>query len=246
MLQIKELTITYKKDLRKLISGLSFVLNPGDKAAIIGEEGNGKSTLIKLLYDEKLVEDYVEYSGEILRNNSVIGYLQQELEQSDKEMTIYESMTQEAGFYEAEGKELSGMANRMGIPPDLLYSCQKVDTLSGGEKVKLQMIRILCKRPDILLLDEPSNDIDLETLEWKELFCSFPMMKPCWRGRRTGSSIWSCSRKRKKQNIPSVILDMGNTSAPDSNNWQNRNSWQKMRGVNTRHSRTGFAVSSKK
>ena len=170
MLQIKELTITYKKDLRKLISGLSFVLNPGDKAAIIGEEGNGKSTLIKLLYDEKLVEDYVEYSGEILRNNSVIGYLQQELEQSDKEMTIYEFMTQEAGFYEAEGKELSGMANRMGIPPDLLYSCQKVDTLSGGEKVKLQMIRILCKRPDILLLDEPSNDIDLETLEWLEQF----------------------------------------------------------------------------
>ncbi len=51
MLQIKELTITYKKDLRNLISGLSFVLNPGDKAAIIGEEGNGKSTLMKLLYD---------------------------------------------------------------------------------------------------------------------------------------------------------------------------------------------------
>lgn len=170
MLQIKELTITYKKDLRKLVSGLSFVLNPGDKAAIIGEEGNGKSTLMKLLYDEKLVEDYVEYSGEILRNNSVIGYLQQELEQSDKEMTIYEFMTQEAGFYEMEGKELAGMANRVGIPLDLLYSYQKVDTLSGGEKVKLQMIRLLCKRPDILLLDEPSNDIDLETLEWLEQF----------------------------------------------------------------------------
>mgnify|MGYP001134229633 FL=1 len=170
MLQIKELTITYKKDLRKLISGLSFVLNPGDKAAIIGEEGNGKSTLMKLLYEEKLVEDYVEYSGEILRNNSVLGYLQQELDQPDKEMSIYEFMTQEAGFYEMEGKELAGMANRVGIPPDLLYSCQKVDTLSGGEKVKLQMIRLLCKRPDILLLDEPSNDIDLETLEWLEQF----------------------------------------------------------------------------
>lgn len=170
MLQIKELTITYKKDLRNLISGLSFVLNPGDKAAIIGEEGNGKSTLMKLLYDEKLVEDYVESSGEILRNNSVLGYLQQELDQTDKEMSIYEFMTQEAGFYEMEGKELAGMANRIGIPPDLLYSCQKVDTLSGGEKVKLQMIRILCKRPDILLLDEPSNDIDLETLEWLEQF----------------------------------------------------------------------------
>lgn len=170
MLQIKELTITYKKDLRNLISGLSFVLNPGDKAAIIGEEGNGKSTLMKLLYDERLVENYAEYSGEILRNNSVLGYLQQELEQPEKEMSIYEFMTQEAGFYEMEGKELAGMANRVGLPPDLLYSFQKVDTLSGGEKVKLQIIRLLCKRPDTLLLDEPSNDIDLETLEWLEQF----------------------------------------------------------------------------
>ena len=170
MLQIKELTITYKRDLRNLISGLSFVLNPGDKAAIIGEEGNGKSTLMKLLYDERLVEDYAEYSGEILRNNSVLGYLQQELEQPEKEMSIYEFMTQEADFYEMEGKELAGMANRVGLPPDLLYSCQKVDTLSGGETVKLQMIRLLCKRPDTLLLDEPSNDIDLETLEWLEQF----------------------------------------------------------------------------
>lgn len=170
MLQIKELTITYKKDLRNLISGLSFVLNPGDKAAIIGEEGNGKSTLMKMLYDERLVEDYAEYSGEILRNNSVLGYLQQELEQPEKVMSIYEFMTQETGFYEMEGKELAGMANRVGLPPDLLYSCQKVDTLSGGEKVKLQMIRLLCKRPDTLLLDEPSNDIDLETLEWLEQF----------------------------------------------------------------------------
>ncbi len=170
MLQIKELTITYKRDLRNLISGLSFVLNPGDKAAIIGEEGNGKSTLMKLLYDERLVEDYAEYSGEILRNNSVLGYLQQELEQPEKEMSIYKFMTQEAGFYEMEGKELAGMANRVGLPPDLLYSCQKVDTLSGGETVKLQMIRLLCKRPDTLLLDEPSNDIDLETLEWLEQF----------------------------------------------------------------------------
>ena len=156
--------------MRNLISGLSFVLNPGDKAAIIGEEGNGKSTLMKLLYDERLVENYAEYSGEILRNNSVLGYLQQELEQPEKEMSIYEFMTQEAGFYEMEGKELAGMANRVGLPPDLLYSCQKVDTLSGGEKVKLQMIRLLCKRPDTLLLDEPSNDIDLETLEWLEQF----------------------------------------------------------------------------
>jgi ATPase subunit of ABC transporter with duplicated ATPase domains len=215
MLQIKELTITYKKDLRTLISGLSFVLNPGDKAAIIGEEGNGKSTLMKLLYDERLVEDYAEYSGEILRNNSVLGYLQQELDQPEKEMSIYEFMIQEAGFYEMEGKELAGMANRVGLPPDLLYSCQKVDTLSGGEKVKLQMIRLLCKRPDTLLLDEPSNDIDLETLEWLEQFVLQ------WEGavlfishdetllERTANRIFHLELLKKKKEAKHTICNTG-------------------------------------
>ena len=71
MLQIKNLNIYHKKDLHSLTKDLSFVLNDGDKAAIIGEEGNGKSTLLKLIYNAELVEDYVEYSGEILKNHTV-------------------------------------------------------------------------------------------------------------------------------------------------------------------------------
>ena len=63
MLQIKNLTITHKKDLRELIRGLSFTLNAGDKIAVIGEEGNGKSTLLKLIFDERLTEGYAEYTG---------------------------------------------------------------------------------------------------------------------------------------------------------------------------------------
>ena len=51
MLQIQNLTITHKKDLRELVRDFSFCLNPGDRAALIGEEGNGKSTLLKLIYD---------------------------------------------------------------------------------------------------------------------------------------------------------------------------------------------------
>ena len=80
MLQVKNVSITYKKDLRELVSELSFVLNDGDKCAIIGEEGNGKSTLLKLIYDETLVAGYADYSGEIILNRSIQGYLGQELE----------------------------------------------------------------------------------------------------------------------------------------------------------------------
>ena len=65
---------------------------------------------------------------------------------------------------------MAGLAGKLGLSVEMLYSDQRVGTLSGGEKVKLQIIRILCRRPDVLLLDEPSNDIDLETLEWLERF----------------------------------------------------------------------------
>lgn len=170
MLQLKDVSITYKKDLRMLISGLSLVLNPGDKAALIGEEGNGKSTLMKLIYNEDLVEDYIDFSGEIIRNGCVSGYLKQELDSRDKGRSVYEFMGEEPAFYDMAGRELAEWADKLGLPVELLYSDQRVGTLSGGEKVKLQMVRILCRRPDLLLLDEPSNDIDLETLEWLEKF----------------------------------------------------------------------------
>ena len=90
MLQVKNLNIYHKKDLRPLASDLSFTLNRGDKAAIIGEEGNGKSTLLKLLWDPDLVEDYIEYDGEILKNQEVCGYLPQELDPGERQKTVYE------------------------------------------------------------------------------------------------------------------------------------------------------------
>ena len=70
MLQIKNLSVTHKKDLRPLLENFSFSLNAGDKAVIISEEGNGKSTLLKLIYDPGLVEGYAEYTGEILTGST--------------------------------------------------------------------------------------------------------------------------------------------------------------------------------
>lgn len=79
MLQIKNLSITHKKDLRVILNDFSCVLNDGDKAVIIGEEGNGKSTLLKWIYDEKLVDDYCETEGELIQTKERIAYLPQEL-----------------------------------------------------------------------------------------------------------------------------------------------------------------------
>lgn len=179
MLQIKNLNIMHKYDLRTILKDFTFNLNEGDKAVIIGEEGNGKSTLMKIIYDDNLVSDYVEYTGEIFKNNMILGYLAQELSQKQKELTILEFCSELPTFYDLTPKELSGIASTLGIDLGIFYSDQCVGGLSGGEKVKLQLARILMQNPDVLLLDEPSNDIDIETLEYLEDFinsCKIPIL----------------------------------------------------------------------
>ena len=175
MLQLKKLNITHKKDLRTILQDFSLVLNDGDKAAIIGEEGNGKSTLLKWIYDPEMIESYAEGQGERIINKERLGYLPQELSEEDQDKTIYEFFSQEPLFLELTPKELSKFAGDFHLPADFFYENQKMDTLSGGEKIKAQMIRLLIAQPTVLLLDEPSNDIDLETLEWLEdMICRWP------------------------------------------------------------------------
>ena len=170
MLQVKNLTITHKKDNRVLLDKFNLVLNDGDKCAIIGEEGNGKSTLLKLIFDEELVDTYVDFSGEIIRNNSCIGYLAQELTLEEKAQTIYEFMCELPMFFELTPQELADAARKLKLTMELFYSEQKMGELSGGEKIKLQLARLMLMRPDVLLLDEPSNDLDIVSLHWLEKF----------------------------------------------------------------------------
>lgn len=168
MLQIKNLNLSHKKDLREILKDFSCVLNHGDKAVVIGEEGNGKSTLLKWIYSPNLIEEYIEASGERILNKERLGYLPQELSHQDKTKSVYEFFTEEPLFADLSPKELGKYANDFHIPPDFFYSDQKMETLSGGEKVKAQMLRLLIGQPTVLLLDEPSNDLDIETLEWLE------------------------------------------------------------------------------
>lgn len=170
MLQIKNLTITHKKDLRSIVQNFSLVLNDGDKAVMIGEEGNGKSTVLKWIYDPELIEDYAEGQGERIQNRERLGYLAQELPAEHKEKTLYEFFSEEPAFWEQTPKDLSKMAGEFGLSSEFFYGEQRLSTLSGGEKIKAQLLRLLMTEPTVLLLDEPSNDIDIETLEWLERF----------------------------------------------------------------------------
>ena len=78
MLELKNLNISLKKDGRQIISDFSFSLSGHDKAVIIGEEGNGKSTLLKYIYDPLLTDDYCECSGEVIKKGKLPLWLKEQ------------------------------------------------------------------------------------------------------------------------------------------------------------------------
>ncbi len=170
MFQIRHLTITHTRDLRTLIEDFSFVLHPGDKAVVIGEEGNGKSTLLKWLYDPALIEPYCQWSGETAGDPGPMGYLAQDLTAEEQSMPVRDFCAASPFFFDVTPKELSEIARRLRLPAEIFYADRLVGTLSGGERIKLQLARLLFAHPATLLLDEPSSDVDLPTLEWMEGF----------------------------------------------------------------------------
>ena len=105
-----------------------------------------------------------------MKKGLIIGYLAQELSAEDKEKTAYEFCSKESSFFDISPKELSRICSELNIDIEMLYSDQKLKSFSGGEKVKLQIACLMIKNPDVLLLDEPSNDIDIDTLKWLEKF----------------------------------------------------------------------------
>ena len=168
MLQIRNLFITYNKDLRVLINDFNITFNSGDKVAIIGEEGNGKSTLLKWIYDEKLIDDYASYSGEKIIQNEKLSYLPQELSNKEKQLTIYEYFLNEDMFLNTSSNELISIAYKLNIDNDIFYSDKRLNELSGGELIKIEIARILISKATVLLLDEPSNDLDIDSLIFLE------------------------------------------------------------------------------
>ena len=170
MLQINQLTLTHTYDLKDIVNNLNLVLNVGDKAVLIGEEGNGKSTLLKYIYNPKLVSDYIEAKGSVNSINESLAYLPQELPTEVGNQTIYDYFSNQEMFWQALPNELNQLARQFNLDDSIYYSDQLMKSLSGGEKVKLQLMALRLKKASILLLDEPSNDIDTNTLEVLEQF----------------------------------------------------------------------------
>lgn len=164
MLEINNLTIEVYD--RIIINNLSLVLNKKDKLAIIGEEGNGKSTLLKVIADKC---DYAKVRGIINCKEYKLGYLEQSLNIEDLNKSIFDYLFKDQNDYYNKINNLYKNMKLLNLDSEILDR-NKMETLSGGEKVKLGLLKILNDEPDILLLDEPTNDLDLQTLDWLEKF----------------------------------------------------------------------------
>lgn len=163
MFEVKNLTIVQND--KTIIENLSFTLNKNDKLAIIGEEGNGKSTLIKTLLG---ICDYATYTGSIVSHGYTIGYLAQSMESEHFNKSVFSYLFASENVYYEKISLFYKYLEMLQLKEEILK--QKLGTLSGGEKVKVGILKLLLLEVDIFFLDEPTNDLDMETLEWLEEF----------------------------------------------------------------------------
>lgn len=163
MIEIKNLSI--KVNDRYLVKDLSLNLNKNDKLAVIGEEGNGKSTLLKCIIG---ICNYAEVTGTINLNNNKIGYLEQHITESYKEQKVFDYLFISDNDYYNKINNLYKNLTILNIKDDILD--KRMNILSGGEKIKVAILKLLLDDNDALLLDEPTNDLDIETLIWLENF----------------------------------------------------------------------------
>ena len=175
MVEVRNLNIKLRNSDRYLLKNFNLILNNKDKAAIIGEEGNGKTTFIKSLISNKDILEYVDVEG-IINVPKNIGYLEQSLNELWLERELREfflkdnpDLNENYEIYD-DYKKTVEVFNSLRLDLDLLESERKISTFSGGEKVKFQLAKIMIKNPEFLILDEPTNDLDIETLEFLENF----------------------------------------------------------------------------
>lgn len=165
MLTVKNICIKKRRTDQPLIDDLSFTVNCGEKVAIIGSEGTGKSTLLKWLLNRNL--DYVIGKGEVYMDG-LISYVEQDITYSHYQKRV-EDFFYPSSLDRNYDLDVRKLCHEFSFDYASILS-REIQTLSGGEKVKVSLIRALMRTPDILLFDEPTNDLDFETVLFLENF----------------------------------------------------------------------------
>ncbi len=146
---------------RCLLDNFSYTFKKGDRIGIVGKNGIGKSTFLDILSGRLKADSGKTEQGVTIN----IGYFTQEETQFDPNKKVLDIVQEVAEVITLEdGSEItaSQLLNQFLFPPKVQYNL--VGKLSGGEKKRLQLLRVLMKNPNFLILDEPTNDFDLATL----------------------------------------------------------------------------------
>jgi ATP-binding cassette subfamily F protein uup len=156
----------------KVIEDFSYILLRNDRIGIIGPNGSGKTTLINIIAGIMKPDSGTVEIGETVR----IGMFSQDSYHMDEEKRVIEYIREGAEYLEtAEGEKISAsqMLERFLFPSSTQWT--PISKLSGGEKRRLHLLRVLMEAPNVLLMDEPTNDLDIETLTILEDYIeSFP------------------------------------------------------------------------
>lgn len=146
-----------------LFKDFSYIAKPGDRIGLIGPNGCGKSTLLNILAGITKPDSGTIKIGDTIK----IGYYKQELSELDENKTVLATLREIAEYIDCGvGRDryltARDLLNKFLFPPEQHNAY--VSTLSGGERRRLALLKVLMQNPNVILLDEPTNDLDIQTL----------------------------------------------------------------------------------
>ncbi|MDQ8163318.1 MAG: ATP-binding cassette domain-containing protein [Gemmatimonadota bacterium] len=153
--------ISFSHGPKPIVSALTTTIMRGDRVGLVGPNGCGKTTLIKLL-----LGDLEPQSGTIRHGTNLeVAYFDQRREQLDPERSVFDSIADGADFVTIGGqpRHVNGYLQDFLFPPERART--PVRALSGGERNRLLLARLFTRAFNVLVLDEPTNDLDIETLD---------------------------------------------------------------------------------
>jgi ATP-binding cassette subfamily F protein uup len=163
--------VTVKAGEKLLLERLTWQLGPGDRIGLLGVNGAGKTSLLRAMQAAYATEGDVQPAGGVIKVGKTVrlAYLSQEVAELDPTTRVLQAVEQIRGREDlGKGREMSAgqLCEQFGFGKDKQWT--PVGDLSGGERRRLQLLRLLMDEPNVLFLDEPTNDLDIETLNQLE------------------------------------------------------------------------------
>ncbi|MFF1907000.1 ABC-F family ATP-binding cassette domain-containing protein [Kitasatospora sp. NPDC058218] len=154
-----------------LLENLTWQLGPGDRIGLLGVNGAGKTSLLRAMRDAYASEGDVQPASGVIKVGKTVrlAYLSQEVAELEPETRVLQAVEQVRSRVDlGKGREMSAgqLCEQFGFGKDKQWT--PVGDLSGGERRRLQLLRLLMDEPNVLFLDEPTNDLDIETLNQLE------------------------------------------------------------------------------